>query len=447
MEKTDILIVGGGPAGVISATTAHKYYPEKKILLIKNVTQGVIPCGIPYMFSSLKNCEENALDNTPLEKNNVNVLIDEVIKISSDEKTVETKKNKEYQYEKLILAIGSKPILPPIPGIDKENIFSIHKDMVYLKSLSEKMKKFKNVLILGGGFIGVEFADEFSNHKHLNVHLVEMLPSILMRSFDSEFSSLAKNELESKGVNVLTGVAVEKILGNKKVEKVQLSNGRKLDIDCVILGIGALPNTQIAQEAGIDLGRGKGIWVDEYMKTSKADIMAIGDCAGKRDFFTRRDAPVMLASTATAEARIAGANLYKLKIVRENKGTIAVYSTYVNGLVLGSAGMIENTAKQEGFEIITGQASGVDKHPKSMPGASKTKIKLIFSKQSEIILGGQVAGGMSCGELINVIGTAIQKRISLTELETFQMATHPYLTSSPTKYPLILAAQDAADKV
>ena len=322
MEKTDILFVGGGPAGVISAVTAHRYYPEKKIILIKSVEKGVIPCGIPYMFSSLKNCEENALDNTPLEKNNVNVLIDEVVKISPDEKIVETKKNKEYQYEKLILAIGSNCIVPPIDGIDKENVFAIYKDMVYLKNLSEKIKNFKNVLILGGGFIGVEFADEFSNHKHLNVHLVEMLPSILMRSFDPEFSSLARNELESKGVNVLTGVAVEKILGNKKVEKVQLSNGRKLNIDCVILGIGALPNIQIAREAGIDLGRGKGIWVDEYMRTSKADIMAIGDCAGKRDFFTHRDAPVMLASTATAEARIAGANLYKLKIVKGLKLTL-----------------------------------------------------------------------------------------------------------------------------
>jgi pyruvate/2-oxoglutarate dehydrogenase complex dihydrolipoamide dehydrogenase (E3) component len=153
----------------------------------------------------------------------------------------------------------------------------------------------------------------------------------------------------------------------------------------------------------------------------------------------------MLASTATAEARIAGANLYKLKVVRENKGTIAVYSTYVDGLVLGSAGLTEKSAKEEKFEITTGIAEGFDKHPKNMPGANKVKVKLIFSKQSGIILGGQVAGGISCGELINIIGAAIQKRMSLTELETLQLATHPRLTSTPTKYPLILAAQDAAD--
>jgi len=131
-----------------------------------------------------------------------------------------------------------------------------------------------------------------------------------------------------------------------------------------------------------------------------------------------------------------------LKVVRENKGTIGIYSTYVDGLVLGTAGHTENSAKKEGFEIITGSVDGIDRHPSTMPGVSKTKIKLIFSKQSGIILGGQVAGGMCCGEMINAISIAIQKRVSLTELETLQMATHPHLTSAPTVYPLVLAAQN-----
>ncbi len=155
----------------------------------------------------------------------------------------------------------------------------------------------------------------------------------------------------------------------------------------------------------------------------------------------------MLASTATAEARIAGSNLFGLKVIRENKGTIAIYSTCINGLVLGSAGLTENTAQQEGFEILVGIAEAMDKHPGTMPKASKIRVKLVFSKHSGIILGGQVAGGISCGEIINIIGVAIQKRMSVAELETLQMATHPYLTSAPTIYPLVLAAQNAAVKL
>ena len=446
-KKVDILIIGGGPAGIVSAVTARRYYPDKKILVIKSAEKGAIPCGIPYMFASLKNADENILGDAPLEKNNVDIIVDEAVKINRDKKFISTKNNNKYHYEKLILAIGSIPISPPIPGIDKKGIYPIHKDMGYLKRLTEEIKRAKNVLVLGGGFIGVEFADELSNIKGLNIYLAEILPNLLANSFDPEFFHLAEEKLRSKGIRLLTSRRVEEFIGKEKIEKIRLSNGDKLDIDCVILGIGATPNTKLAQDAGLDLGKGRGIWVDEYMRTIDSDIFAIGDCAGKRDFYTRKDVPVMLASTATAEARIAGANLYQLKVVRENKGTIAIFSTYVDGLVLGSAGLTEKSAKYEGFEIIAGSIDGIDKHPFAMPNASKIKVKLIFSKQSGIILGGQVAGGFSCGEVINIIGVAIQKRTSLTELETLQMATHPYLTSAPTMYPLVLAAQNAADKI
>ena len=446
-EKVDVLIVGGGPAGIVCAVTARKYYPDKKILVIKSIEKGVIPCGIPYMFASLNRPEENALSSAPLEENNIKVVVDEVTGINRNEKFISTKSNNEYHYEKLILATGSLPILPPISGIDKKGIYPVYKDMEYLKKLIQDIKKARNVLVVGGGFIGVEFADELSNIEGLNVYLVEMLPLLLANSFDPEFSHLAEEKLKSKGVNILVNSRVEEFIGREKVEKVRLSNGEELDIDYAILGIGAVPNIALARTAGLDSGKGRGIWVDEYMRTIDPDIFAVGDCAGKRDFFTRKDAPILLASIATAEARIAGANLYQLKVVRENKGTIGIYSTYVDGLVLGTAGHTENSARREGFEIIVGNFEGVDKHPSTMPGASKIKVKLVFSKQSGIILGGQVAGRMSAAELINAMGIAIQKRVSLTELETLQMATHPYLTAAPTMYPLVLAAQDAAGKI
>ena len=447
MERdVNILVIGGGPAGMISALTARKYYPDKKILLMKNVNDAVIPCGIPYMFFSLKNPEENRSGIQALESNNIKVVIDDAIKIDRDKKIVETKSNDKYGYEKLILATGSRPVIPPIPGIDKEEIYPIYKDMDYLREVVSNIKKQRDILIVGGGFIGVEFADEISKIKNINVNLVELFPRLLANSFDEEFSILAEEKLKSNGVNILTNTKVVEFFGEKKVKGVKFADGTEMKVDAVVLGIGAVPNTKLATDAGLELDKGKGIWVDEYMRTIDPDIFAVGDCAGKRDFFTRKDASVLLASTATAEARVAGSNLYKLKVVRENKGTIAIYSTYVDGLVLGSAGLTEKSAKREGFESITGVFENIDKHPPTLPGASKIKIKLIFSKHSGIILGGQVAGGISCGELINLVGVAIQKRMSFTELETLQIATHPYLTCAPTVYPVIQAAQDAAYK-
>ncbi|MDD5156220.1 MAG: FAD-dependent oxidoreductase [Candidatus Omnitrophica bacterium] len=446
-KKVDILVVGAGPAGMVSAVTARRYYPDKDILVIKNVANGCIPCGIPYMFYSLKNPQDNILGADGLIKNKIEVAVDEGLKVDREKKSIVTKKADEYVYEKLILATGSSPVIPKIPGIDKKGVYPIYKDMDYLKTCIEEIKNTKSVLIIGGGFIGVEFADEISKIQGINVYLVEALPRLLANSFDQDFSFSVEEKLKNKGVKIILGTKVVEISGKDKVEEVRLENGEKLKVESIILGIGALPDTKLATDAGLDLGKGKGIWADEYMRTTDPDIFAVGDCAGKRDFYTRRDITVMLASTATAEARVAGANLYQLKVVRENKGTIAIYSTYVDGLVLGSAGLTETSAKREGFEIIVGNTEGVDKHPKGLPGANKIKVRLIFSKTSGILMGGQVFGGISAGEMINIIGMAIQKRVSITELETLQMATHPYLTSAPTIYPIVLAAQDASGKV
>ncbi|MBD3378968.1 MAG: pyridine nucleotide-disulfide oxidoreductase [Candidatus Omnitrophica bacterium] len=447
-EKTDILILGAGPAGMISALTALKYYPDKQITVLKSVAKGVVPCGIPYMFSSLTDPEDNELDTTGLEKKRVRVHIDEAVTLERAKKTVLTLSGKEYSYEKLIVAVGSKPIVPPIPGIDKEGIYPILKDMEYLKQMVEKVRSGGNVLVIGGGFIGVEFADEVSKIPSCKVRLVEILPRLLSRSFDPEFSCEVEEKLRSRGVEVLTGRKVTAFLGDKKVTGARFENGEEFAADRVILGIGAVPNTELASLGGIELRKATGgIWVDEYMRTSDSDIFAVGDCAGKRDFYTHKDTSVMLASTATAEARIAGANLYSLKVVRENKGTIAVYSTYVDGLVLGSAGLTGYSADKEGFETITGSAEGMDKHPGKLPGSGKLKVKLIFSKQSGTLMGGQVSGGISAGEMINIIGMAIQQRVSVSELETLQMATHPFLTAAPTKYGIVVAAQDALSKM
>ena len=166
-KKVDILVIGGGPAGIVSALTSHKYYPDKQILVIKSVDKGAIPCGIPYMLASLKNPGENALGNAPVEKNDIEVIVDEAVKVDRNKKIVSTKNGDKYFYEKLILAIGSKPIMPPIPGIDKEGIYPIHKGMEYLKAMVEKVKIAKDVLVLGGGFIGVEFADELLKIKNI----------------------------------------------------------------------------------------------------------------------------------------------------------------------------------------------------------------------------------------------------------------------------------------
>lgn len=445
-EKTDILVIGGGPAGRITALTARKYYPGKSVLLAQNVARGVVPCGIPYMAASLKSPDDNSSPCGPLGNSGVKVLDADAVSVDRKAKTVAFKGGNTVSYDRLVLACGSTPFMPKVQGAGLNNVFRIYKDLDRLKEMFGALKAATHITVLGGGFIGVEMAEELAK-AGLKVTLVELLPALLANSFDAEFGDLAAEKLKGLGVRVVTGTAVEEIAGSGRVESVRLAGGESYPCDAVVLAIGAVPNAGLAADAGLDISRTGAVAVDEYLRTSDPDIFAVGDCAEKKDFFTRRPVSVMLASTATAEARVAGSNLFGLKVVRENKGTIASYSTCVDGLVLASAGLTEAAARREGFEVVTGVSEGVDRHPGSMPGASKVKMKLIFSKHSGLLMGGQVYGGVSCGELINIVGAAVQTGMSVSELETLQVATHPWLTSAPTAYPITAAAQDASVKL
>jgi len=236
-NKADILVIGAGPAGMISAGTARRYYPDKKITVLKSIEKGVIPCGIPYMFSSLKNFDDNMLATTALEEKGIEVVVGMATNIDRKEKIVTTDSNKKYSYEKLVIAVGSAPIVPKIPGVEKKGVFPIQKDMDYLKKAIQEIRKGKNILIVGGGFIGVEFADEISKVKELNVSLIEMLPNLLANSFDEEFSEGVEEKLRKHGVNILTGRKVIEFLGEDRVTGVRLENNEEIEVD----GVGADP--------------------------------------------------------------------------------------------------------------------------------------------------------------------------------------------------------------
>lgn len=447
MKKTDILIIGGGPAGIVTVLTAKANYSDKKIILVRDKENSLIPCAIPYIFYSLEKVEQDIISDEILSKNGIDLVVDKVEKIDVNNKKAILSKGETIEFDKLVLATGSKPSRIPIPGIEKEGVWVIEKDINYLRKFKEAVLKAKNILIIGGGFIGVEISDELSQKGDKNITIVEKSDHCLAKSFDDEFAEEGEEILRQKGVNILTGVVVEEILGDKKVEKVKLSDGKEIKADLVILSIGAKPNVDLLEGARIKKGDYGGVWVDEYMRTNIKDVFAVGDCAETKDFFTGKSIPVMLASTACTEARIAGANLYGLKILRENKGTLGSFSTKVGDLTIGISGYNEKAAKREGFDYVVGKAEAPNHHPATLPGAKKIKVKLLFSRKSGFLLGGQVSGPETVNEMINTISLAIQKEVDISNFDTLQISTHPFLTSPPTAYPLIKAAQMALAQI
>nr|MQY59056.1 pyridine nucleotide-disulfide oxidoreductase [Clostridia bacterium] len=175
-------------------------------------------------------------------------------------------------------------------------------------------------------------------------------------------------------------------------------------------------------EAGLDINR-IGIVVDSNMRTSDPYIFACGDCASKISFFTGEPCGLKLASIASQEARIAGANLFGTR--RKNQGVVGVFATVVNNITVGCAGMSEKWANENGYEVVSGEAEAPDRHPGSMPGMSKLWVRLVFNKINGELVGGSVRGGSSAGELINTISACIQNRMTADDIAVFQVGTHP----------------------
>ena len=448
MEHTDVLVIGSSAAGLVAALAGKRVYGDKKITVIRKEQKTLVPCGIPYVFGSVESTDNNILPSDKMFSDaGVGVEIGEVVSINREDKRCVLKDSREIGYNKLVLATGSTPTIPSwLKGTALDNVYTVPKDKVYLDQMQNELKDHQKIVVIGGGFIGVELSDELTKAGK-DVTLVEILPNILGLAFDQDIAVKAEDILKDRGVKIESGSGVKEILGDTKVKGVLLNNGEELEASAVVLAMGYKPNTELAAKADLPLSKSGFIKVDEYMRTEDPDIFAIGDSAEKRDFITRKPCSTMLASTACAEARIAGMNLFKLSAVKTFSGTISIFSTAIGDDGFGVAGLTETQARKEGFDIVTGVFEGMDKHPGSLPGTKKQMVKLIVGKESGIILGGEVAGGLSTGELTNTIGVMIQNRMDINAVLTTQIGTHPLLTASPAGYPLLKAAGNAAVQI
>ena len=230
-------------------------------------------------------------------------------------------------------------------------------------------------------------------------------------------------------------------------KQVLLSDGNKIEADAVILAIGYHANSQLAKETGLELNKYGDIHVDNYGRTTVKDISAVGDCAQTFGFLTGRSDNIKLASTATAEARILGHNIFGIRIKKCISGTPGVFSTEINGLAMAGAGANESSAEEANVEFVSTKFTSPDRHPGTLKGTSDLTVKLYASPLDGSILGGEAWGGKSVGEIINTISMAIQKSITVYELVSFQIGTHPLLTSSPINNPIIRAAEEIIHKV
>ncbi len=439
-----IVIIGGVAAGPKIAAKLLRTDCDCQIDLYTDENLiSYSACGLPYFIEGLIEDSNRLIVRRPeqFEEQGAHIhLSKRCIKIMPDEHKilildVNTKDIQEVEYDKLAICTGARPIVPSIKNIDLKNIFTVRTIDDGIK-IREKMRQSKKAVIVGGGYIGIEMLEALYLNG-LEVNLIEMNQHILP-IFDPEISDLIEKEIlrMSQGkVKITTNDAVVSFLGEKEVEKVVTAKGQIIDADLVIVAVGVTPNTEIAKEAGIELGVSNAIRVNNRMQTSAADIYAAGDCIENFHLVSRNYAWIPLGSSANKEGRCAAINI--AGGYDAFPGVLGSAVTRYDGFTMSLTGLTETEAKKYGFDAISSTMTKKDKAG-YMPEAENITIKLVVDRRMRKILGAQAIGSGDADKRINTVASAIQAGQTVDEFLHLDMTyAPPYSTAVD---PLLSAA-------
>ena len=373
-----VVIIGGVAAGPKVASKVIRLYPQAEVTVIeKEELFSYAGCGLPYYVSGVVRSKQELM-STPAgvvrdsvffqNVKNVHVRTKtEAVQIDRKKKQVkvrnpETKSEEWIPYDKLVLATGAVPVIPHIPGVDKQGVFTLH-GMHDAEGIKEKLAdgKAKDVVIIGGGLIGVETTEALVACG-CRVTLVEMLPQIL-GIIDWEMARLVQQHMESKGMRVMTECRALSIEGHADRDEVVarvVTDMGTIPADMVILSIGVKPNVTLAAQAGLTIGeKTRAIEVDDHMRTSDPDIYAAGDCVECRDLVTNKPCYVPLGSTANKQGRVAAVNICGGD--ESFPGIVGSTVCKVFDYCVGRTGLTEATAREAGYDVVTVLSPAPDK--------------------------------------------------------------------------------------
>ncbi len=441
MQRKKIVIIGGAVAGPKAASRAGRLDPNAKITVFeKGYFLAYAGCALPhYVSGQIKNQKDLSVAITGFQGASEFFRSVKGIEIKNRceaEKIDRTEKNIQYKdeatnqvfsipYDTLIVATGSIPIIPDIKGVDLLNIFVLHGIHD-----SEKIKHAlandtaKNIVIIGGGLIGVEIADALTV-SGARVTIIEKENQIL--SFlDTEMATLVEKHMEHKGIRILKNEVVNAFLGEKRVEYIQLSD-LKLSADLVILAVGIKSNVKLAKQAGLKLGSTGAIAVNEYLQTSDPSIYAVGDCAETFHAVLNKPYYLPLGSIANREGRIAGTNAMGMR----NKfsavsGTIVIK---VFDYHIAKTGLSEEEAGRNGFEPVSSYVSEYDKE-RYIPGSKIINIKMTACRKTKKLLGVQIVGKGDVAKRIDIAAMVISKNGKVEDILSVDLGYAPHFSNA-----------------
>ncbi|HDM35890.1 MAG TPA: hypothetical protein ENG09_01360 [Candidatus Syntrophoarchaeum butanivorans] len=439
-----VVIIGGGDAGTYLLEALLKQGADLAITLLKREKEGSISiCGLPFALQGvypLKEIEvqkpelflEKGVDyRTGVDVTEIN--LDESYVIAGDERIV---------YDYLVIATGSRPFIPPIPGVELEGVYTA-KSMEDGRRIEAAMHSagVKNGVVIGAGIIGLQVAVALLRNG-LDATVVELLPSLLTPILDADMASIVQRWLEKEGINFIFGEPVTAIRGNGKVEAVSVGD-EEVPADMVVICAGMRPNVDLARKAGIDIGETGGIVTDSSLRVKKGgrfieNVYALGDCVEVIDAITHRPRLSMLASTCVTQAKVVSDNISGDGSSFEPclSPTIAV----IAGLQVGSVGITSSTARRYGISVISAKKEKPTK-PRYYPHRKSMTVKLLFDAYSERLIGAQIVSEDPVADRIDGLSMGIRAGITARDLRMMEKSFDPSVALH--RDVMIDAAEDA----
>jgi NADPH-dependent 2,4-dienoyl-CoA reductase/sulfur reductase-like enzyme len=454
-----IVVIGGVAAGSSAASKAKRIDPDAEVKIIQEenvVSYGA--CGMPYVIEGIISGFEELIERPPdVFKNeyHIDVIINtRAQKIDGFKKQVYTtnlQSGKEtiFDYDSLVIATGARAVVPNIKGVNqKGGIFLIRNYGDGVK-IYDSTRNAISCVIAGAGLIGLEMAEAFKKRprtSEIDVTVVEMSDHVLPTLLDSSMAKIVERELEANGVKVITRERVEEIVGDGsadgQVKGVMTNTKREIDTDFIVLGTGIKPNSEIARDAGVELGYANAIKVDDYMRTNLPDIFAAGDCATATSYVTNEDTYLPLGTTANKQGRVAGENAAGGSA--RFRGIAGSAITKVFDLFIGKTGLTRQEALKYGFDPIEAEIESITRAG-YYPGSKPIWIKIVADRKSGRVMGSQIIGGEAVKERIDLIALALLLKADIRDLASYDACYVP--PASPVWEPVNIAASQLVKKL
>ncbi|MDB1948120.1 FAD-dependent oxidoreductase [Clostridium tertium] len=425
-----VIVIGCTHAGTSAVVNLKEVYPDSEVVVYeKNDNISFLSCGIALSVGGVVTEPEKLFYNSP-EKLSCSGIIakmkHEVLDIDFDNKKIKVKNlvnSEEFEddYDKLILTLGSWPIVPKLEGLDLENIL-LCKNYNHAKIIDEKKDSANNIVIIGAGYIGVELAESFEMLGK-KVTLIDAEDRIMSKYLDKEFSDIAEKEFTNRGIKLVLGEKVVKFDGNNgKVQKVITDKG-EYEGDLVVLCIGFAPSTKLVKGKLETLKNGA-IIIDDYMRTSKEDVFAAGDCCMVRYNPAKDSRYIPLATNAVRMGMLIARNIKEPTL--RYMGTQGTSGIKIYDECIASTGLTEEVAKlTTNFEVESVILKEKNR-PEFMPTFEDVMIKLVYEKDTKRVVGGQIASKVDMTEFMNTLSVVIQNEMSIEELAMTDFFFQPH---------------------